>query len=53
MQSSEENRITRLCDFFVTFAEAHKTVLPIVDKCLDGVISAARSCDARKVCKNN
>lgn len=46
----DERRIVKLSECYRGFAEAERRVVPIINKCLEGMISAAKSVDDRKVC---
>ena len=48
----EERRIACVQNVMKKTADTHRSVLPIVQKCLDGVISAAESINPREVLKS-
>ncbi|XP_067846045.1 formin-binding protein 1-like isoform X3 [Heptranchias perlo] len=48
LQDMDERRIVKLSECYRGFAEAERRVVPIINKCLDGMISAAKSVDDRK-----
>ena len=50
MMAAEEDRIERLKGFFQKFTEAQRAIMPIIDRCLEGMDAAANTCDAKKVC---
>lgn len=47
----EERRIACVQNVMKKTADAHKNILPIIQKCLDGIISAAQSINPREVLK--
>lgn len=49
LQDMDERRTVKLGETFRSFAEAEKRVIPIVSKCLDGMVSAAKAVDERRV----
>eukprot|EP00794_Sanderia_malayensis_P016039 gene16039-17661_t len=48
MQSAEENRIDKLQNFFRQFTESQRVIIPIINKCLEGMDTAADVCDPKK-----
>ncbi|XP_072918801.1 formin-binding protein 1-like isoform X1 [Hemitrygon akajei] len=48
LQDMDERRIVKLSECYRGFAEAERRVVPIINKCLEGMISAAKSVDERK-----
>ncbi|XP_072366617.1 formin-binding protein 1-like isoform X2 [Scyliorhinus torazame] len=48
LQDMDERRIVKLSECYRGFAEAERRVTPIINKCLEGMISAAKSVDDRK-----
>lgn len=48
LQTMDEKRIRRLADYMKNSAELHSKVLPIVQKCLDGMITASNAIDPEK-----
>ncbi|XP_032884822.1 formin-binding protein 1-like isoform X5 [Amblyraja radiata] len=48
LQDMDERRIVKLSECYRGFAEAERRVVPIINKCLEGMISAAKSVDDRK-----
>lgn len=46
----DERRTVKLGETYRSFAEAERRVIPIVSKCLEGMVSAAKAVDSRKVC---
>lgn len=46
----DERRTVRLGETYRSFAEVELKVIPIVSKCLEGMVSAAKAVDERKVC---
>ena len=50
MEAAEEGRIERLKSFFKAFTESQRVIMPIIDRCLEGMDAAADTCDPRKVC---
>lgn len=49
IQDMDERRTVKLGETYQRFAEAEKRVIPIISKCLDGMVSAAKAVDARRV----
>ncbi|XP_036116925.1 formin-binding protein 1 isoform X2 [Molossus molossus] len=45
IQEMEERRIVRLGESMKTYAEVDRQVIPIIGKCLDGIVKAAESID--------
>lgn len=45
----DERRTVKLGETYRSFAEAERRVIPIVSKCLEGMVSAAKAVDERKV----
>lgn len=52
LQAMDERRTVKLGETYQNFAEAERRVIPIVSKCLDGMIVAAKAVDERKVRDN-
>lgn len=50
LQDMDERRTVKLGETYRSFAEAERRVIPIVSKCLEGMVSAAKAVDQRKVC---
>lgn len=50
LQDMDERRTVKLGETYRSFAEAERRVIPIVSKCLEGMVSAAKAVDERKVC---
>ncbi|XP_015255444.1 PREDICTED: formin-binding protein 1-like isoform X2 [Cyprinodon variegatus] len=48
IQDMDERRTVKLGETYQRFAEAEKRVIPIISKCLDGMVSAAKAVDARR-----
>lgn len=48
MQTSEENRTDKLQGFFKAITEAQRAIMPIINRCLEGMDTAAGICDAKK-----
>lgn len=49
LQTLDERRTVSIQGYMKKAAEIHRQVLPIVGKCLDGIVVAADSIDAKKV----
>lgn len=49
IQEMEERRIVRMGESMKTYAEADRQVVPIIGKCLDGIVKAAESIDQKNV----
>ncbi|XP_073909102.1 formin-binding protein 1 isoform X15 [Castor canadensis] len=47
IQEMEERRVLRLGESMRTYAEVDRQVIPIVGKCLDGIVKAAESIDQK------
>lgn len=47
IQEMEERRIVRMGESMKTYAEADRQVVPIIGKCLDGIVKAAESIDQK------
>ena len=45
----DERRTVKLGETYRSFAEVERRVVPIVSKCLEGMVSAAKAVDERKV----
>lgn len=45
----DERRTIKLSECYKGFADSERKVIPIISKCLDGMISAAKSVDERRV----
>lgn len=50
LQDMDERRTVKLGETYRSFAEAERRVIPIVSKCLEGMVSAAKAVDERRVC---
>ncbi|KAM7013247.1 formin-binding protein 1-like isoform 3-T3 [Tautogolabrus adspersus] len=48
LQAMDERRTVKLGETYRCFAEAERRVIPIVSKCLEGMVSAAKAVDERK-----
>ncbi|XP_065811742.1 formin-binding protein 1-like isoform X2 [Labrus bergylta] len=48
LQDMDERRTVKLGETYRCFAEAERRVIPIVSKCLEGMVSAAKAVDERK-----
>ncbi|KAM8874055.1 formin-binding protein 1-like isoform 1-T1 [Spinachia spinachia] len=48
LQDMDDRRTVKLGDTYRSFAEAELRVLPIVSKCLEGMVSAAKAVDMRR-----
>ncbi|KAK5930445.1 hypothetical protein CgunFtcFv8_026679 [Champsocephalus gunnari] len=48
LQDMDERRTVKLGETYRSFAEAERRVIPIVSKCLEGMVSAAKAVDSRK-----
>ncbi|KAK2835156.1 hypothetical protein Q5P01_015640 [Channa striata] len=48
MQAMDERRTVKLGETYRSFAEVELKVIPIVSKCLEGMVSAAKAVDERK-----
>ncbi|KAM4640565.1 formin-binding protein 1-like isoform 2-T2 [Discoglossus pictus] len=48
LQEMDERRIVKLSDCYRGFADAERKVIPIITKCLDGMVQAAKSVDDRR-----
>ncbi|KAJ3599726.1 hypothetical protein NHX12_033682, partial [Muraenolepis orangiensis] len=48
LQAMDERRTVKLGETFRSFAEVERRVVPIVSKCLEGMVSAAKAVDERK-----
>lgn len=49
LQDMDERRTVKLGETYRSFAEVERRVIPIVSKCLDGMVSAAKAVNERKV----
>ncbi|CAJ0920161.1 unnamed protein product [Ranitomeya imitator] len=49
----DERRTTKLSECYKGFADAERKVIPIISKCLEGMVQAAKSVDERRISKNN
>ncbi|XP_005085560.1 formin-binding protein 1 isoform X18 [Mesocricetus auratus] len=47
IQEMEERRIVRIGESMKTYAEVDRQVIPIIGKCLDGIVKAAESIDQK------
>uniref|UniRef100_A0A671VM75 Formin binding protein 1-like n=1 Tax=Sparus aurata TaxID=8175 RepID=A0A671VM75_SPAAU len=48
LQDMDERRTVKLGETYRSFAEAERRVIPIVSKCLEGMVSAAKAVDERR-----
>ncbi|KAJ7986596.1 hypothetical protein DPEC_G00341510 [Dallia pectoralis] len=48
LQDMDERRTVKLGETYRTFAEVERRVLPIISKCLEGMVTAAKAVDERK-----
>uniref|UniRef100_A0A8C5A222 Transducer of Cdc42-dependent actin assembly protein 1 n=1 Tax=Gadus morhua TaxID=8049 RepID=A0A8C5A222_GADMO len=48
LQAMDERRTVKLGETYRSFAEVERRVVPIVSKCLEGMVSAAKAVDERK-----
>uniref|UniRef100_A0A3P8UPE0 Formin binding protein 1-like n=1 Tax=Cynoglossus semilaevis TaxID=244447 RepID=A0A3P8UPE0_CYNSE len=48
LQDMDERRTVKLGETYRSFAEVERRVIPIVSKCLDGMVSAAKAVNERK-----
>ncbi|XP_053719631.1 formin-binding protein 1-like isoform X5 [Synchiropus splendidus] len=48
LQGMDERRTTKLGETYRNFAEAERRVIPIVSKCWDGMVAAAKAVDERR-----
>ncbi|KAM4739243.1 formin-binding protein 1-like isoform 1-T1 [Anableps anableps] len=48
LQDMDERRTVKLGETYRSFAEAERRVIPIISKCLDGMVSAAKAVDDRR-----
>ncbi|XP_076010611.1 formin-binding protein 1-like isoform X1 [Genypterus blacodes] len=48
LQDMDERRTVKLGETFRSFAEAERRVVPIISKCLEGMVSAAKAVDERR-----
>ncbi|TSN76549.1 Formin-binding protein 1-like [Bagarius yarrelli] len=48
MQEMDERRTVKLGETYRSFAEVERKVIPIVSKCLEGMVTAAKNVDERK-----
>uniref|UniRef100_A0A1A7XBI5 Formin binding protein 1-like n=1 Tax=Iconisemion striatum TaxID=60296 RepID=A0A1A7XBI5_9TELE len=48
LQDMDERRTVKLGETYRSFAESERRVIPIVSKCLDGMVSAAKAVDERR-----
>ncbi|KAF0041781.1 hypothetical protein F2P81_005313 [Scophthalmus maximus] len=48
LQDMDERRTVKLGETFRSFAEAERRVVPIISKCLEGMVSAAKAVSERK-----
>uniref|UniRef100_A0A6Q2ZG83 Uncharacterized protein n=1 Tax=Esox lucius TaxID=8010 RepID=A0A6Q2ZG83_ESOLU len=49
LQDMDERRTVKLGETYRSFAEVERRVLPIISKCLEGMVTAAKAVDERKV----
>ena len=50
MEAAEEDRIEKLKAYLKAFTESQRVIMPIINRCLEGMDAAADTCDAKKVC---
>uniref|UniRef100_A0A665TIZ9 Formin-binding protein 1-like n=1 Tax=Echeneis naucrates TaxID=173247 RepID=A0A665TIZ9_ECHNA len=50
LQDMDQRRTIKLGETYRSFAEAERRVIPIISKCLEGMVSAAKAVDERRVC---
>ncbi|XP_018414719.1 PREDICTED: formin-binding protein 1-like isoform X3 [Nanorana parkeri] len=48
LQEMDERRTVKLSECYKGFADAERKVIPIISKCLDGMVQAGKSVDERK-----
>uniref|UniRef100_A0A3P9LT50 Formin binding protein 1-like n=1 Tax=Oryzias latipes TaxID=8090 RepID=A0A3P9LT50_ORYLA len=48
LQHMDERRTVKLGETYRSFAEAERKVIPIISKCLDGMVTAAKAVDEKK-----
>ncbi|CAN9501016.1 unnamed protein product [Ophioblennius macclurei] len=48
LQDMDQRRTVKLGETYRSFAEAERKVIPIISKCLEGMVSAAKSVDDRR-----
>ncbi|XP_042072073.1 formin-binding protein 1-like isoform X1 [Haplochromis burtoni] len=48
LQNMDERRTVKLGETYRSFAEAERRVIPIISKCLEGMVSAAKAVDERR-----
>ncbi|GAA6219571.1 formin-binding protein 1-like isoform X2 [Lates japonicus] len=48
LQDMDERRTVKLGETYRSFAEAERRVVPIISKCLEGMVSAAKAVDERR-----
>ncbi|XP_077440283.1 formin-binding protein 1-like isoform X2 [Vanacampus margaritifer] len=48
LQDMDQRRTVKLGETYRSFAEAERRVIPIISKCLEGMVSAAKAVDERK-----
>ncbi|XP_078025128.1 formin-binding protein 1-like isoform X3 [Epinephelus lanceolatus] len=48
LQDMDERRTVKLGETYRSFAEAERRVIPIITKCLDGMVSAAKAVDNKR-----
>lgn len=48
LQGMDERRTVKLGETYRSFAEAERRVIPIISKCLEGMVSAAKAVDERR-----
>lgn len=51
LQDMDERRTVKLGETYRSFAEVERKVIPIISKCLEGMVIAAKNVDERKVDK--
>lgn len=49
LQDMDERRTVKLGETYRSFADVERRVIPIISKCLEGMVTAAKAVDQRKV----
>uniref|UniRef100_A0A672KDR5 Formin-binding protein 1-like n=1 Tax=Sinocyclocheilus grahami TaxID=75366 RepID=A0A672KDR5_SINGR len=49
LQDMDERRTVKLGEMYRSFAEVERRVIPIISKCLEGMVTAAKNVDERRV----
>lgn len=49
LQDMDERRTVKLGETYRSFADVERRVVPIISKCLEGMVTAAKAVDQRKV----